>query len=51
MAILRSPEMRKFISDRGSEAVPTTPAEMDAFVAAEITQWGQAVKQSGASVD
>ena len=51
VAILRSPEMRKFISDRGSEAVPTTPAEMDAFVATEITQWGQAVRQSGASVD
>lgn len=51
VTILRSPEMRKFISDRGSDAVPTTPAEMDAFVAAEITQWGLAVKQSGASVD
>ncbi|KZK30348.1 MULTISPECIES: tripartite tricarboxylate transporter substrate binding protein [Delftia] len=51
VAILRSPEMRKFISDRGSEAAPTTPREMDAFVASEITQWGQAVRQSGASVD
>lgn len=51
VAILRSPEMRQFISDRGSEATPTTPKEMDAFVASEITQWGQAVRQSGASVD
>jgi tripartite-type tricarboxylate transporter receptor subunit TctC len=51
VAILRSPEMRKFISDRGSEAAPTTPREMDAFVASEIAQWGQAVRQSGASVD
>lgn len=51
VALLRSPEMRKFISDRGSEAAPTTPREMDAFVASEITQWGQAVRQSGASVD
>ena len=49
--ILNSAEMRKFISDRGSEAAPTTPREMDAFVASEIEQWGQAVKQSGASID
>lgn len=51
VAILNSPEMRKFISDRGSDAAPTSPKEMDAFVASEIIQWGQAVKQSGASVD
>ena len=50
-AILSSPEMRQFISERGSEAAPTSPKAMDAFVASEITQWGQAVKQSGASVE
>ena len=50
-AILSSPEMRQFISERGSESAPTSPKEMDAFVASEITQWGQAVKQSGASVE
>ena len=51
VAILNSPEMRKFISDRGSEAAPSTPQQMDAFVASEIQQWGQGVRQSGASVD
>lgn len=51
VAILQSEEMRRFISDRGAEVAPTSPAEMDAFVASEIDKWGQAVKQSGASVD
>ena len=49
--ILKSAEMQKFIRDRGSEPAPTTPAEMDRFVASEIVEWGKAVKQSGASVD
>lgn len=49
--ILKSAEMQKFIRDRGSEPTPTTPAEMDRFVASEIVEWGKAVKQSGASVD
>lgn len=49
--ILRSAEMQKFIRDRGSEPAPTTPQEMDQFVASEIVEWGKAVKQSGATVD
>jgi len=51
VAVLRSPEMQKFITDRGSQAAPTTAQEMDAFVADEIARWGEAVRQSGASVD
>lgn len=49
--ILKSAEMQKYIRDRGSEPAPTSPAEMDKFVASEIAEWGKAVKQSGASVD
>jgi len=51
VAVLRSPDMQHFISARGSQATPTTAQEMDAFVAAEITRWGEAVRQSGARVD
>lgn len=51
VGILRSAEMQKFIRDRGSEPTPTTPQEMDQFVASEIAERGKAVKQSGASVD
>ena len=50
-AILNSAEMQKFIRDRGSEPAPTTPADMDRFVASEIVEWGKAVKQSGASAE
>lgn len=51
VSILKDPEMKKFISDRGSEATPTSPQEMDDFVVSEIEKWGVAVKISGASVD
>ena len=51
MDILNSEQMQKFIRDRGSEPAPTTPGQMNQFVAHEITEWGQAVRQSGASVD
>ena len=51
VAILNSAEMQKFIRDRGSEPAPTTPAEMDRFVASEIVEWGKAVKQSGATAE
>ena len=50
-AILNSADMQKFIRDRGSEPAPTTPAEMDRFVASEIVEWGRAVKQSGATAE
>ena len=50
-AILNSAEMQKFIRDRGSEPAPTTPQEMDRFVASEIVEWGKAVKQSGATAE
>ena len=46
--ILRSESMVRFISERGSEAAPTTGPEFDAFVASEIRKWGRAVKISGA---
>jgi len=51
VAILRSPDMQQFITARGSQAAPTTAAAMDAFVATEIARWGEAVRQSGASVN
>ena len=51
VAILNSAEIQKFIRDRGSEPAPTTPAEMDRFVASEIVEWGKAVKQSGATAE
>jgi tripartite-type tricarboxylate transporter receptor subunit TctC len=49
--LLRGEPLAKFIRERGSEPAPTTGAEFDAFVAAEIRKWGRAVKLSGATAE
>lgn len=49
--VLNSPEMQKFFRDRGAEPMPLTPDATGAFIAGEVTKWGEAVKQSGAQVD
>ncbi len=38
-------ETGKLLRERGYDPVPTTPAEFDKFMRAEITRWSQAVKQ------
>ncbi|MGE8633456.1 MAG: Bug family tripartite tricarboxylate transporter substrate binding protein, partial [Achromobacter piechaudii] len=48
---LNTPEMQKFLRDRGAEPMPLTPQATGAFIASEVTKWGSAVKQSGAQVD
>ncbi|SDD80325.1 Tripartite-type tricarboxylate transporter, receptor component TctC [Cupriavidus sp. YR651] len=48
---LQSPELQKFITDRGSEPMPMTPAETGKFVDSEIRKWSTVVKRSGASAD
>jgi tripartite-type tricarboxylate transporter receptor subunit TctC len=49
--ILRTDSMARFISERGSEAAPTTGPEFDGFVASEIRKWGQVVKATGAKAE
>ncbi|WP_370649068.1 tripartite tricarboxylate transporter substrate binding protein [Cupriavidus sp. EM10] len=48
---LQSPELHKFITDRGSEPMPLTPAETGKFVDSEIKKWSAVVKRSGATAD
>ncbi|MWL90887.1 tripartite tricarboxylate transporter substrate binding protein [Cupriavidus sp. SW-Y-13] len=48
---LQSPELAKFITDRGSEPMPMTPAETGKFVESEIRKWATVVKRSGATAD
>lgn len=48
---LQSPELHKFITDRGSEPIPMTPAETAKFVDSEIRKWAPVVKRSGATAD
>lgn len=49
--ILKSEQMSRFIGDRGSIASPTTGAEFDRFIQAEIVKWGEAVRRSGATAE
>ncbi|WP_454765002.1 tripartite tricarboxylate transporter substrate binding protein [Cupriavidus campinensis] len=48
---LQSPDLQKFITDRGSDPMPMTPAETGKFVDHEIRKWATVVKRSGASAD
>jgi tripartite-type tricarboxylate transporter receptor subunit TctC len=49
--ILNTPEMKQALQGRGAQPMPLTLNEGKAFISAEITKWGNAVKQSGAQVD
>lgn len=48
---LNDPEVKKQLAQRGAEASPSSPAEFDAFIAAEIPRWAEVVEASGAKVD
>ena len=48
---LNDPKIKARLADLGGAPFVATPAQMAAFVAAEIERWGQAVKFSGAKVD
>jgi tripartite-type tricarboxylate transporter receptor subunit TctC len=48
---VQAPDVAEKLSKLGLSAVLQSPAEMTAFVAAEVEKWGTAVKASGAQVD
>ena len=50
-AALGDPKIKARLADLGGAPFVATPAEMAAFVAAEVDRWGRAVKFSGAKVD
>ena len=50
-AALGDPKIKARLADLGGAPFVATPAEMAAFLAAEVDRWGRAVKFSGAKVD
>lgn len=48
---LNSEEVKSKLGNEGAKAVKMTPAEFGAFIQAQISSWGNAVKSSGARVD
>lgn len=51
VAALKSPAVRKTLSEQGVEVVATTRAETAAFIRSEMTKYAAVVKFSGAKVD
>jgi tripartite-type tricarboxylate transporter receptor subunit TctC len=50
-AALRDKELRQQLARDGIDAAGSTPAELSAFVNAEIARWGKVVRESGAKLD
>jgi tripartite-type tricarboxylate transporter receptor subunit TctC len=49
--IVRMPDVREKFVQQGIELTSSTPAELDAFLHAEIAKWARVVKASGARAD
>jgi tripartite-type tricarboxylate transporter receptor subunit TctC len=47
LAALASPDMRARLHEQGAEAVGNSPAELAAYVAAEIPKWAALARQAG----
>ena len=48
---LRLPQMTKRIQEQGFEVIGSTPAEAQAFIAAEVERWGKVVRDAGIKTD
>jgi tripartite-type tricarboxylate transporter receptor subunit TctC len=45
--VIASPAMATWLGAQGAEPTPSSPAELAAFVAAEIAKWARVVKSAG----
>jgi tripartite-type tricarboxylate transporter receptor subunit TctC len=51
VSILRSPEVKAKFSAMGAEVVTSSPEEFEKFIQAEITKWGEVIKQANVSAE
>jgi tripartite-type tricarboxylate transporter receptor subunit TctC len=49
--VLKSPDVRKKLTDFGAEQGGGTPAEFEKFVASELRRYADIVKASGAKIE
>jgi tripartite-type tricarboxylate transporter receptor subunit TctC len=50
MATLKDPEVSKALTKLGLDIMPTTPAELAAYIKAEIPKWAKIIQASGATL-
>lgn len=48
---LKSPELRKRLSDQGADVAGSTPEQFATYIRDETAKWGRVVKESGAKID
>ena len=49
--ILKTPEIRKQMSDQGADPLIMTPSQFSTYIANERVKWAGVVKASGAQLD
>jgi len=49
--ILRQPDVKEAILKQGAEVAPSTPGELQAFVASELVKWTKVIKDAGITAD
>jgi tripartite-type tricarboxylate transporter receptor subunit TctC len=49
--MLREPEVKDVLLKQGADAAPSTPAELGAFVRAEIPKWTKVIREAGIKAD
>ena len=50
-AILSSPDVKNQLNDQGAEAVTVGPEPFARFIRAEVSRWGELIRQAGVKVD
>ncbi len=51
VAVLNDPDVREKLTVFGAQVKPSTPAEFDAFIDAEIEKWAKVIKQANVTIE
>ena len=46
-SVLMTPEMKKYLEDRGMVPIGSSPEQLGAFIKREIDRWGKVIKATG----
>lgn len=51
VAVLRQPDVRKYLVNQGAEVVGNKPEEFAKFIEQEVAKWTKVIRESGARID